>query len=131
MKKIKLSLTVIFCLIFFGGIVAFKTVCTKTTVAIIKNERAIFGQWFVYNNGFAFSSADALNPSNYRPLRGTENVNNLCSGSQTLCAIYAEPNPSNNNIPLIDMTQPIYSSIWEYYNFGTYSSLFIRLKNHF
>lgn len=128
MKKLKLSLTGIACLLILAGVIAFKPLRTKTNLEPKKQKAAVIGQWYIYI-GTSPGSSFALDPSNYRPLSGAENVNVLCNGYQTLCAIYAEPDPMMPGSPLITISQPIWSRIVEYYNYGIANPNYIKRKN--
>ncbi|ACU03295.1 hypothetical protein [Pedobacter heparinus] len=129
MKILKFSLTAIPILLILVGVFAFKPLQTKTTVESKKQEVTSIGRWYIYN-GIAYGLTDALNPINYRPLAGGENVNILCNGYQTLCAIYAEPDPMIPGRPLITMTQAVYLALLDYYAYGIQSFSYMKLKNY-
>lgn len=109
MKKISIAFMAI---AFAIGVFAFTQTQPRQSTT-----KLVVPQWFIYiGEGCVPSLEDATNPNNYRPATDQE-VAELCLDVVCLCAIKAEPDPSDPSKPLIS-GQPIESDLATYVGTG-------------
>lgn len=135
MKTIKITLLSSILLVVLALSFAFVPVLRKSSgespivsKTPIKNKNFVTPQWWVFTGAVSTMSA-AINPNNYRPLEPWESVITLCRGSERLCAIFADPDPSNPSKPLVSYGTNIWDALNMYFWFGSADPIMIKLKN--